>query len=434
MSKEINPDRLTDRQTNESSPAETAEKADNITPAENTQTVPDIPETGGDGAKAASVSEQEDKNVPEESRDGENDAPSEGEYFAAEGTDANLLSEFAPKPMNIPNIDLEKEKRRQEKRKKHSGREKKKVEARKKRGKKKKRSAGQKVAAGFACFFLFLIMSAAMAGFVAALSVQTATSKYAFRLAVDNMDVAEIPIEIHDYQSLSSAFGMAPSSSRAALVDIIRDNSQVPVTYSEIISGINSSGLESFLENRLKSASDYLLLDKPYTPMTGTDIANVVKGGATLVRNLTGKVLTDADYSNVAAYFNAGGKLDDVSVQALNGTKLRSYTRYTKVLLSLNVLGALLLINIVLLILLLIIGRNSSHSPIGWAFIVGGLAVVVCAVLFRPSHTVASGFLQAVLNSYFSFFTGTVIVIAGIFAVIGAFIFLLGNAATEKDE
>ena len=123
-----------------------------------------------------------------------------------------------------------------------------------------------------------------------------------------------------------------------------------------------------------------------------------------------------------------------MSVQALDGTELRKYTRYTKVILSLNVLGALILINIALLILLMVLGRSSSHIPIGWAFIVGGLAVVVGAVLFRPSHAVASGFLQTVLNGYFSFFTGTVIVIAGIFAVIGAFIFLLGNAATDKNE
>ena len=358
----------------------------------------------------------------------------ETEYSAAEGTDASLLSEFAPKPMNIPNVNLEREKKRQERREKKRDLEKKKVEARKNRHKKAKRSTGQKIAAGIACFVLFMVMSVTMTAFISSLTIQAATSRYAFRLAVDNMDVAEITIGSPDYRALRDSFDMDESSGRAALVDMIRDNSNVLVTYGEIVSGIEGSGVESFLETQLKSAVDHLLLDKPYTPMTGEDIANVVKNSATLVRNLTGRILTDEDYSNIAAYFESGGKLDDVSIQAVESAQLRKYTPYTRNLLSLNILGALLLINILLIVLLVVLGRNSAHIPIGWAFIVSGIAVVVGGILFKPSHAVTSGFLQTVLNQYFSFFTMTVVIIAGIFAVVGALIFLIGNAANDRDE
>lgn len=359
----------------------------------------------------------------------------EGEYSAAEGTDASLLSEFAPKPMNIPNVDLEKEKKRQAKRDRNRSREKKKVEARKKRGKKsKKRSAGQKVAAAAASFLIFLIMIGTMSGFISVLSIQLATSRFVMGMAVSGMDVAEIPIDTPNYPALSETFGMVTSSSRAALVDLIRDNSQVAVTYDEILAGIKSSSLEEFLVRQLQSAKDYLLLDKPYTPVTGADISNVIKNNATLVRNLTGIILADGDYANIASYFEASGKLDNVSQQALSQTPLRQYTPVAKKLMDLKVLAGLLLINILLIVLLCVIGRGSAHIPIGWAFILSGIAVVIAGIMLRPSFTVASGFLQTVLNSYFTFFTGAVVVIAAAFAVVGAMIFLIGNAATDKDE
>lgn len=387
---------------------------------ENTETVAEEPSSA-----------EEESAVPEEPVQ----APvEETEYSAAEGTDASLLSEFAPKPMNIPNVNLEREKKRQEKREKKRDQEKKKVEARKNRHKKAKRSTGQKIAAGIACFMLFLLMSVTMTAFITSLSIQAATSKYAFRIAVDNMDVAEIAIGSPDYRMLMDTFEMEESSGRAALVDMIRDNSNVLVTYGEIVSGIEGSSVESFLETQLKSAVDHLLLDKPYTPMTGEDIANVVKNSATLVRNLTGKILTEDDYINIAAYFENSGKLEDVSLRAVESTKLRKYTQYTRNLLSLPILGALLLLNILFIVLLIVLGRSSAHIPIGWAFIVSGIAVIVGGILFRPSHTVASAFLQTVLNRYCSFFTMTVTITAGVFAVVGALIFLIGNAANDRDE
>ena len=362
------------------------------------------------------------------------DRPAEGEYSAAEGTDANLLSEFAPKPMNIPNVDLAKEKKRQEKRRKNRKKEKKRVENRKKRSG-KGASAGQKVAMGIGSFFLFIILTATMAGLIAVLSVQIATSSYAFRIAVSNMDVAEISIGgVTDYERL----GMKESSRKAALVDMLRDNGLdgVTVTYSEIKNGIHSSGMEKFLYTGLKSASDYLLLDKSYTSITGSDIAGVIRESATLVRNLTGRELGEEDYAEIAAYFDEGDKLDDVSLQAISSAKLRDYTPYTKNLLSLNILGALLLINIMLIVVLIILGRatGSAHISIGWGFILSGIAVILGGIFFRPSYAVTSEFLQTVLNSYFNFFTTMVVVIAGIFTVVGALIFLVGNAATDKDE
>lgn len=364
------------------------------------------------------------------------EAPAEAqeEYSAAEGTDASLLSEFAPKPMNIPNVDLEKEKKRQEKRDKNRDREKKKVEARKNRSKSKKISAGQKIAAGIASFVLFMVMTVTMTGLVSSLSVQMATSRYAFHLAVDNMDVAEIAIDSPDYQALGENFDMVKSSGRAALVDIIRDNSQVQVTYNEIVSSIERSDMESFIETNLKSAADYLLLDKPYTPVTGADIANVVNNSRRLVYSLTGKQLTEEDCAKVAAYFENSGKLEDVSLQNLSAVGLRQYTQYTRHLFSVKILGAILLLNILLIVLLVVLGRKTAHIPIGWAFILSGIAVIAGAILFKPAYVVRSGFLQTVLNNYFNFFTMAVIIIAGIFTVTGACVFLIGNAATDRDD
>ncbi len=360
----------------------------------------------------------------------------EEEYSAADGTDASLLSEFAPKPINIPHVDMEKEKRRQEKRRKNRKKEREKVEARKKRSK-KKASAGQRVAMGLASFLLFLVFSVTMTGFISVFSAQLATSKYAFQLAVKNMDIAEIPLGgIDDY----AALGLRENSRRAALVDMIRDNAgdNVFATYSEIKAGIRSSGAEDFISDQLKAASDYLLLDKPYSPATGSDIAAVIKDSASLIRNLTGRELSDMDYAAIAAHFDNSGKMEDISRSSLDATKLRtSYTKYTKNLLSVNILLALLLVNIMLIVLLYVLGRpgSSGHIPIGWGFIISGLAVIGGAIfMFRPAYETQSQFLQAVLNNYFNFFTTTVVVMAGIFTVVGAFIFLVGNAASDKDE
>ena len=411
----------------ENTPEETSEDIiENTSDEQVSEPAESSEQTEAAALEEAPAQEEKPENAPE--------PEAEGEYSAAEGTDASLLSEFAPKPINIPNVDLEKEKKRQEKRSQNRKKEKKRVEDRKKRGG-KKASAGQKVAMGIASFLLFIIMTATMAGMISVLSVQMATSSYAFRIAVRNMDVAEIPIGgTTDYNRL----GMNESSRRAALVDMLRDNGLdgIVVTYSEIKSGIRNSGMEKFIDTNLKEAADYLLLDKPYTPVTGQEIADVIRNSSTLVRNLTGKELSEEDYAEIEAYYEEGGRLDDVSLQALSATKLRQYTPYTKNLLSMNIFGALLLINIMLIVLLIILGRatSSAHIPIGWSFILSGIVVILGGIFFRPSYAVPSEFLQTVLNNYFNFFTTMVVVIAGIFTVVGALIFLVGNAATDRDE
>ncbi|MGN1098554.1 MAG: hypothetical protein ACI4SS_06635 [Clostridia bacterium] len=376
--------------------------------------------------EAAEVKAEEAEVKTEE----ETAAASEKEYSAAEGTDASLLSDFAPKPMNIPNVDLEKEKKKQEKRKQNRSKEVKKVEARKNRGK-KKQSVGRKIAAGVASFLIFIVLTAAMTGFISILSVQTVTSKYAFRMAVRNMDIAEITVgSVSDCERL----GMNKCSSKAALVDIIRDNSSVSITYKEIISAIRGSGVEDFLAGEMKAASDHLLLGKDYEAVTGSEIAAVIKDNSTLVRNLTGRILTDEDYTNIAAYFEEYGNMEDISAASIDETWLSQYTQYTKHLMSLKILGAVMLICIMLIVLLCVVGRGSAHVPLGWSFILSGIAVILTSIFFRPSYAVNTRFLQTVLDSYFNFFTTAVIVIAGIFTVIGAFIFLIGNASSDSED
>lgn len=382
---------------------------------------------------AASTPETEAEPAPEAPSEngGEEAADKDGAagYSAAEGTDAQLLSEFAPKPINIPNIDLEKEKKKQEKRSKKRGKEAKKVAARKnKHG--KKRSAGKKFAVAVTGFLLFVLMTGVMSCFISVLSVQTATSDYAFRLAVRNMDVPNISIGGVRNQEL---LGLNRSPSNAALVDMIRDNSNVPVTYKEISSSIKGSGVERFIAERMKAAADHLLKGKSYSDLTGTEIASVIKDNSTLVQNLTGRVLTGEDYAAIADYFDNYGDLDAVSEKALDSTKLSTYTDVTRHLTSLYILAALLLVCVVLIILMCLVCRESTYLPLGWSFILSGLAVVLAAIFFRPTHTVSTQFLQTVLNSYFNFFTATVIIIAGIFTVVGAFIFLIGNASADKD-
>lgn len=375
--------------------------------------------------------EEKPEEKPEEASEEKAEEPkSEAEYSAAEGTDASLLSEFAPKPMNIPHVDLEKEKKKQEKRKQNQGKEKKKVEARKNKGK-KKRSKGKKIAAGIAAFFIFVALTAAMTGLISILSVHITTGEYAFRAAVKNSDIAEITIgSVRNYERL----GMNKCSGESALVDIIKDNSDVSVTYKEIISSVRSSSVNDFLAGEMKAAADYLLSDKPYTAVTGSEIASVIKDNSTLVRNLTGRTLTDEDYTAVSAYFEEYGNMSEISAEALDGTLLKGQSKYVKHLMSLKILGALLLLCILLIILLCVVSRGTAHVPLGWSFILSGIAVILGAVFFRPSYSVSSRFLQTLLNNYFNFFTTAVIIIAGVFAVIGAFIFLIGNASSDSDN
>ena len=419
----------------ETEPTEEAPAAD-----EAAEEVKEIKEA--EKAEAPEADESEEPAAEEAAEEtAEETEAEEQEYTAAEGTDASLLSEFAPKPINIPNVDLEKEKRRQERRSKNRSKERKKVEARKNKSKKKRISTGQKVAMGFASFILFLVMTVTMTGFIAAFSVRVTTSSYAIHMAVNNMDTAEIPISrnsngvtyLPDYEAL----GVKASSGRAALVDMIRDNSSetAVVTYAEILSGIRNSGMNDLIEKNLRAAADHLLLDKPYSPMTGTDIANVIRNSSSTIRSFTGRELNDTDYARIESYFD-GDKMADLSQASLDSTKLRRYTGYTKHLLSLQILAAIMLINIMLIVLLMVLGHHngSGHIPVGWSFIISGLAVIAGAILLRPSYTVTAPFLQTVINNYFGFFTTAVVVIAGIFTVIGALIFLVGNAASDRDE
>ncbi len=405
----------------------------------------DISQTSSDAAKRVldaenangetkriDISQAEPADGDAEPADGDAEPAKENTYSAAEGTDARLLSEFAPKPIKIPNVDLEKEKKKQDKRRQNRDKEAKKVEVRKnKTKKKKKRSAGQKALVGIAGFLLFVLLSVSTAGFVGVLSLQAVTSNYAFRLSVKSMDVPEIAIGgIENYDEL----GLVKSSSNAALVDIIRDNSDVVVTYNEINSSLRSSTLESFISERLKNASDYLLKGESYDELTGSDVADVIKENSTLVRNLTGRVLSEEDYTAIADYFDNTVGMEAVSRSAIDASPISGYKDTVRHIMSLRTLAALLLITVVLIILMCIVCRESAYLPLGWSFIVGGIAVILGAIFFRPSYSQGALFLQSVLNGYFSFFTAAIIIIAGVVAVIGALIFLIGNASGDRDD
>lgn len=354
----------------------------------------------------------------------------EQEYSAAEGTDASLLSEFAPKPINIPNVDLEKEKKKQEKRRQQRDKEVKKVAARKSKSS-KKASMGKKVAVGIAGFLLFVLLTGAMTGLISVVSLHASTSKLAFKTAVRNMEVQEISLgRIKNYDEL----GLVKSSSNAALIDIIRDNSDVAVTYKEINSAVRSSGVDDFIAENMKNAVDYLLKGTSYEPITEEDIVGEIRSNATLVRNLTSKELTDEDYSAIAAHFAQDGNLEEISREALDKTPLRSYTDMTRHAMSMTILGALLLLALALIIVICVVCRGSSYIPVGWAFIVSGILVVLAAVLFAPVYGVSSPFLQTVIDRYFSFFKTSVIVSGAIFTVIGAIIFLVGSGTADRDE
>ncbi len=366
-------------------------------------------------------------------------AEDEKEYSAAEGTDASLLSEFAPKPMNIPNIDLEKEKRRQEKRSQNRKKQTKKVEARKKRSR-KKASVGRKILVGLTSFLLFLVLSVTMTGLISVLSVQLATSKSAVRYSVKNMNIAsEVAVGSVDDSGgyLEGIVDTSKISDRTALVDIIRDNAQGSITYGQIISTFRSSSVETMVADKVKAAADYLLMGKKYVDPTGQEIAALIRENSTHIRSLTGRSLTEEDYTRIAAHYDNDASLGDISAYSLSQTKLGGYTHITRHIFSVKILAALLLINILLIILLCILTKKTAHIPVGWAFIVSGILVVVGAVFYRPLNmlnSVSSLFAQTVINNYCSFFTTATIIVGGVFAVIGAFIFLVGNASSGYED
>lgn len=411
---------------------ETTEKSENIEKTDgNTKRI-------GINSQEAVLKEEAPKEEPAKEEAPRNEAEEktgdkrrdEEEYSAAEGTDASLLSEFAPKPINIPNVDLEKEKKNQEKRRQKRDKEVKKVEARKNKGTKKK-SKGKKIAVGIAGFLLFVLLTGTMTGLIGVLAMQVSTSKLAVSAAVRGMDVQEIPLgRIRNYDEL----GLVRSSSNAALIDIIRDNSDVNVTYREIKSALKSSGMEEFIAENIKSATDYLLKGSDYVGVTGKDIAKLIEENETLVRNLTNRNLTKEDYTAIENHFEQDGNLEEISRETLDKTALGKYTHITRHAMSLTTLGALLLLALALIIATCVVCGKSAYIPSGWAFIISGILIVLCAIFVPLTFSVSAPMLSSVINSYFSFFRTAVIVTGAVFTFAGAVVFLVGSVTSERDD
>ena len=211
-----------------------------------------------------------------------------------EEVEKEIMEEFAPKPIDIPNYNKEKEQLKRAKVKK-----KQKVKNSKKN--KKRRKIIRKIVTVVSAVLLFLLLVVLGTATVASLTIRVNTTEFALEDAIRNSR-PESYIIGNIGEELREELILAESSERAGLADIIKDNSKstVKTTYAEIEKEVRTSTYPAFLAGITSRVINYYLYGGEYVPVTQKEITNVIYKNSSKIDFLTGRKLFENNCNTIA--------------------------------------------------------------------------------------------------------------------------------------
>lgn len=398
---------------------ETVENADlEVTEESADESEEDIEETEDESGEDVEESAESDEIIEESSEES-----SEEEVVSEKTAKEEIISEFAPTPIEIPNYNKEKAKKKAQKEKV----KKKKARTRKARRRKRMIRKTLRIVRNIFLFAFILIVATAT---VTSLLVKMNTTESSVEKAI--RDAGPETFVIGQIDNPDEIY-LEESSASASVADIIRDNSGKGTTYKGIENAVDNSAYPGFISKITANIINYYVYGQSYKEVGETEIKEMlmdcngrIGGSSQLLGDTKSGVIAERIANSPAA--------KAVSAKELNKQEAVKYTSVTSVLFSSSVLIFLVVALLVLLILTIIYCRTYWHKIIGGAVITAGLIVGVLGFLFKPAFVTAVPFVRSVLDAITKSFNDSALIYGAVTILIGALLVFIGKSMRDDDD
>lgn len=339
-----------------------------------------------------------------------------------------FISEFAPEPISIPNYNKEKalakhEKKTAKKKKRNSKKS------------KKRRRLLRKIVRMIRNVFLFVLMIVVLTTTLSALIVKMSTSEYAVQSAIRTHEPETFVIgKIKNPLDMN----LKQSSSRASLIDVIRDNSLLMVTYEDIRQAVMKSSYPAFVADKVYDVLQYYLYNAPYKEITRKEISDLILDNVSYIKLVTGQELGQSACDEIAKNIMKSSVIKELSEQKLEKQPFAAYTHITSVMLSLMAIICLLIAFVLLMVLIVASCNGYAQKMIGWAFMLSGAIIsiftAVRKLFFEPFFSPSAEFIKSVYAALSKSFVSSALVYGGITVLLGLIILLIGRVMNDGDE
>ncbi|MBE7033101.1 MAG: hypothetical protein E7406_02620 [Ruminococcaceae bacterium] len=402
----------------ETSPeTETEVKTEKVTE----ETVEEVAEeTPVEDNEAEGIADEENAEIP---------APDEETASKEMTIKEEIISEFAPEPIKIPKYNKEKEKRKaqmaQAKRKKLKS---------KKARRRRKRIRKALVITRNVLFVLLLVVVVTTT--LMSLMVKMNTSEYSVEKAIRKSNPETYVIgKIKNPEKIY----LEQSSPNASLMDILRDNSMIPITYAEIEDYVDRSSYPSFISGIAHDVVNYYIYGTPVDKVTKQDIFDVLYENRGVIEVITSGSTGDGYFGQVmcediADRISKSSVIKEFSVDNLAKQSAVKTTRFTAVLFSTVVLILLVVSFIVLLVLTVIYCKGYWHRMIGGAIVAAGILAGLAGYFFRIKLHAVSPFVKSMVDAVVTSFNNSAIVFASVTVLVGVLVLLIGKAVSDDED
>ena len=335
-----------------------------------------------------------------------------------------IISDFAPEPIKIPNYNIEKEKAKHDK---NTNRDKKRNSLKSK----KRRRIIKKIMTAVNCVVFFVPLLAVISATLSCVIVKVNTSEYSIEKAIrDNSPENFVVGRIKNVKMLN----MKQSAKNATITDILRDNAMGKITYADIVREVKKSSYPEFIAKNAHGVVSFLLYGNMYEGVTGKAVEKAMLENASHIKLVTGMELGENACAEFGEYVNTSSAFDDIKPQNLAKHPFAQYTKYTSVIFSLMVLVCLVVALMILMVLSVIACGKYSAAILGWPFILSGAATVVAGFFTKIEFNTKSAFIECVLDALTNQLTTSMFLFGAIAFIVGILIILIGQVMASNDD
>ncbi len=335
-----------------------------------------------------------------------------------------FISEFAPEPIKIPNYNTEKELRKRAKAKA------KKRKLRSKKSKKRRKIVKKVIVVTrsiLLCIFLFAIITAT----VSTLFVKMSTSEYSIKRTIRAAEPETFVVgKIKNPQKIN----LRPSSSRASVADVLRDNALVPITYADIENAVNRSTYPEFVAKTAHNIISHYIYGTPYKEITPEEVSQTLLDNASYIKFVTDIELGESGCREIAKYMSKSQMFKGLTTENIEGQKITKYTHITSMVFSTVALISFVVALLILMVLTILLCKGFASKLIGWMAILSGATVAATGFFVKPMFTPSGEFVKSVFNALVDNFHSGALIYGGVTILAGVLIMLVGKAIDDDYE
>ena len=334
-----------------------------------------------------------------------------------------FISEFAPEPIKIPNYNKEKEMRKIAKANEKS-------KKRKSKKSKKRRKMMKKIVFVTRSVLLYVLLLAVITATVSVLLVKMNTSEYSIKSAIRSSSPETFMV---GKIKTPAKINLKPSSNRASIADILRDNSLITVTYSDIKNAVMRSTYPDFVANVAHGVVNYYIYGEEFDGVEVDEISQTILDNVSYIKPITGVELGESACRDIAEYMAKSKTVKGLWTENLANQKAALYTEITSMIFSTTALICIVIALMLLMVLTILLCKGFAHKMIGWAAIVAGVLSAAAGFFFKPMFIPAGEFVKSVLDALVKNFNHSALLYGAVAVLAGILVLLIGRAMDEDD-